>query len=219
MTSQTFVSDSIRILVVGFENIVRKSLCMLLGTIPGITVVGEAASGDEALKAADGLQPDVVLLDNMIDNGIQTVTELVGREPQIQVLVLSMHSEWEFVRQALAAGANGYVLKDSSKADLEMAVRSAALGAMYVCAAVARHIQTFLKSAGEAHTRPQLTERQKQILRMIAEGHSVKEIAYALKLSPKTVETHRARLMERLEIYDIPTLVRYAIRHKLVAAG
>ena len=213
------VNDSIRIVVVCNQNLVRKSLCMLLATIPGIAVVGEAADAAEALNAAEAFQPDIVLLDNANDRSIQLIAELAAREPKVRVVMLSMNSEWEYVREALAAGASSYVLKDSSKTELELSIRSAAVGGLYLCAAVAKHIAAFLRSGGDqAPERSRLTERQKQILRMLAEGHSVKEIAYALKLSPKTVETHRARLMERLEIYDIPTLVRYAIHKKLVKA-
>ncbi len=212
-----YLNDSIRILVSGFHNLVRKSLVTLLGTIPGFVVAGEATGIDEALKSIDAVQPHVVLLDSEMDQAIRTTTELASSDSGIRVVILSVRSEWEYVREAIAAGASGVVLKESSKAELEMGVRSAAAGGMYLCAPVATHVTAFLRGGAEAtHAGPRLTERQTQILTMLAEGLSVKEIAYALKLSPKTVETHRARLMERLEIYDIPTLVRYAVHRRLV---
>src|SRR6185503_844517 len=182
----------------------------------------EARDGHEALRMVAEHEPDVVLLDVSLPelNGIEVAERLRDR-PGTRVLILSMFANEEYVLRSLRAGAAGYLLKDSSVVELEAALRSVADGGSYLSPAVSGHVlAAYVRRVGEegAPAEPTLTPRQREVLQLIAEGHGTKEIAARLCLSAKTVETHRAQLMERLGIHDVAGLVRYAIRTGIVSA-
>ena len=214
------MKKSIQVILVEDHHLVRAGIRSLLNTISGITVIAEASNGREALEKLAKHKPDVALVDIAMPDmsGLEVTEKVTSQYPDVRVVILSMYSDEEYVRQALRAGASGYVLKDAHKEELELALKSVAEGGMYLSHAVSKHIVDYLRRAGEETQRlEQLTDRQKEILRMIAEGSTTKEIAHALSLSAKTVETHRAHLMERLDIHDLAGLVRYAIQVGIVS--
>jgi DNA-binding NarL/FixJ family response regulator len=165
--------------------------------------------------------PDVVLMDLTMPGlgGLQTLTRVQEEFPNIRVIIMSMHDNEEYVWQALRAGASGYLLKDSGVEELELAVRSVARGGTYLSPAVSRHVVTdYIRRVAPQSSLDRLTPRQLEIVQLIAEGNTNQEIARTLSISIKTVETHRYQLMERLEIHDVPGLVRFAVRMGLVAS-
>jgi DNA-binding NarL/FixJ family response regulator len=191
----------------------------LLEEIEGVAVVGEASNGHQALELAATSDPHVVLLDVAMPilNGLEAATRLSKSHPDIRVIILSMHADEEYVAQALRAGASGYLIKDSSVPELEIALRSVLRGERYLSSVISTRLALdYLRTRSAAA--PILTSRQREILQLIAEGHSIKSIAHRLGVSAKTAESHRAQLMERLDIHDIPGLVRFAIRTGLVSA-
>jgi DNA-binding NarL/FixJ family response regulator len=198
--------------------------------MPGIEVVGEASNGREAIDLIKANPPDVILMDiTMAEmNGLVATAQITHDFPQVRILMLSMHATKEYVTQALRAGASGYILKDAAPTELELAIRSVMRGEKYLSPAVSTHViadylhrasggTTNRADTARSSTTP-LTLRQREILQLIAEGNTTKEIAAKLTLSVKTVETHRTQLMERLDIHDIAGLVRYAIRIGLVTS-
>jgi DNA-binding NarL/FixJ family response regulator len=217
-----------RVLLVDDHLLVRAGLRTLLEQMPGTEVVGEASNGREALDLIKVNPPDVVLMDiTMAEmNGLVATAQITHDFPQVRILMLSMHATKEYVTQALQAGASGYLLKDAAPTELELAIRSVMRGEKYLSPAVSTHvIADYLQRASggttnradtEISSTTPLTLRQREILQLIAEGNTTKEIAAKLTLSVKTVETHRTQLMERLDIHDIAGLVRYAIRIGLV---
>jgi DNA-binding NarL/FixJ family response regulator len=213
--------NPIRILLCDDHLLIRASLKSLIGEFPGIEVVGEAGDGRAALEHADKLRPNVVLMDIAMPglNGLEATRRLVKDQPQMRVVMLSMHSDESHVLQALRAGASGYVLKGSAPRELEMAIEAVARGEIFLSPAISKHvIDVYLNRAeGQANSLDLLTPRQREILQLIAEGKSSKQIAQILEASVKTIESHRASLMERLDIHDVAGLVRYAIRHGLVS--
>jgi DNA-binding NarL/FixJ family response regulator len=202
--------------------LVRAGIRSLLEKLADLEVVAEAGDGRTALTLIAQHQPDVVLMDIKMAglNGLEATARIVRDLPGVRVVILSMYANEEYVIQALRAGASGYLLKDAGTAELEVAVRAAAQGETYLSPAISRRmIQDYLQVVGgEGGALEQLTPRQREVLQLVAEGHSVKEIARVLHVSVKTVETHRAQLMERLDIHDVAGLVRYAIRVGLVAS-
>jgi DNA-binding NarL/FixJ family response regulator len=188
----------------------------LVANLPGIDVVAEAANGRDALDQVDELRPHVVLMDIAMPelNGLDATAQIQGRYPEVHVVLLSMHADEEYVARALAVGAEGYVLKNADAAELEQAIRTVARGGSYLSPEVARQVASGRVQAGKAGA--ELTRRQREILQLIAEGSGTRQMAAKLGVSVKTVETHRAKLMERLDIYDVAGLVRYAIRQGLV---
>jgi len=214
-------SAPIRLLLADDHLLIRASLKSLLSEFAGIEVAGEAGDGREALELVGKLRPDVVLMDIAMAglNGLEA-TRLISKEyPDVRVIVLSMHATERHVLQALRAGAQGYILKESAPRELELAIESVARGKLFLSPGISRQvIEVFLGQMGEiADPLDQLTPRQREILQLIAEGHSSKQIAHRLDSSVKTIESHRASLMERLDIHDIAGLVRYAIRQGLVS--
>jgi DNA-binding NarL/FixJ family response regulator len=217
-----------RVLLAEDHTLVRAGIRALLQNLTGIQVVAEASDGREALRLIKTYQPNVVLMDIAMAglNGLEATARVTKEFPTVRVIILSMHSNEEYVAQALRAGAAGYLLKDAVAAELELAVTAVARGKTYLSPAVSKHvIADYLRRAGggatggggEApSTSALLTPRQREILQLIAEGHSTKEIASILHLSVKTVETHRTQLMARLDVHDVAGLVRYAIRIGLV---
>ena len=182
-----------------------------------ITVVGESGDGRAALELLTSLQPNIVLMDIAMPelNGLEATTRIAKDFPNTRVIILSMHASEEYVLQALRAGASGYLVKNAAPEELELAIRAVARGETYLSPAISRHVVEELLGRSTASTNPVdvLTPRQREILQLVAEGKSTKQIAGSLGVSIKTIESHRAQLMERLDIRDVAGLVRFAIRH------
>src|SRR3954471_1903366 len=214
------MSKKVRVLLVDDHVLVRAGIRSLLEKIPSVEVAGEASNGREALEMIAGQQPDVVLMDIAMKdmNGLETTNRLTKEFPNIKVLILSMQAKEECVAQALRAGAKGYLLKDAATDELEKALQIVIDGGAYLSASVSKMMGNRNLTSENSGQSPldELTPRQREILQLIAEGKSTKEIAYILKVRAKTVETHRSLLMDRLGIHDVPGLVRYAIRIGLV---
>jgi len=211
----------VRILLVDDHILVRAGIRALVEGIEGMQIVAEAANGREALALAKLHAPDLVIMDISMKelNGIEATESMVAEIPSARVLILSMHAAEEFVRRAMKAGASGYVVKDSVPMELRLAIEALMRGEVYLSSRVSRHVVSALTGdpqRSEESSLGALTLRQREVLQMIAEGKSTREIALALAVSVKTVETHRAALMERLGIFDIAGLVMYAARNNLV---
>jgi DNA-binding NarL/FixJ family response regulator len=209
----------IRVLLADDHRLVRAGLRAVVEQFPDVTEVIEASDGREALAAVAQAMPDIVLLDIAMPslNGLDACAQIVRDFPQSKVIMLSSHGSEPYVLQALRSGATGYLLKDAAVTELSMAMAAALRGELYITSAVSRQVVSrFLAGGGEESPLHQLTARQREILQLIAEGQSTKEIAHLLNLSAKTVETHRRQLMERLDIHDVPGLVRFAVRIGLV---
>ena len=215
--------NRVRILLADDHALVRAGIRALLEGLDGVGVVAEAGNGAEVLALAREHRPDVVLLDISMPgmSGLEASAQLRRELPEVRVVMLSMHANEEYVLQALRAGAVGYLLKDSATAELEIALKAVMQGETYLSPPISRQVvDGYVQRVGAEQPGPDiLTPRQRQVLQLIAEGHSTKEIAYHLELSVKTVETHRAQLMERLQIRDIAGLVKYAIRSGLASAA
>lgn len=209
----------LRILLVDDHKLVRAGIRSLLREIEGVEVVAEASDGAEALLLAERERPDVVLMDIAMKgmNGLDAAARLRERLPAAKVVILSMHTSEEYVLLALRAGAAAYLIKDSATSELELALQSVMRGETYLSPAISRQVvERYVQRVGEGAAADLLTPRQREVLKRIAEGGSTKEIAFELNLSVKTVETHRAQIMERLGIRDVAGLVRYAMRTGLV---
>jgi DNA-binding NarL/FixJ family response regulator len=210
----------IRILLAEDHALVRAGFRSLLERMSGVEIVGEAGDGREAIELIGKLLPDVVLMDITMPglNGLHTTVRVRAEYPSVRVIMLSMHDNEEYVWQALNAGAAGYLLKGADPTELGLAIRSVAQGGSYLSPAVSRHVvNDFVRRVGTNRSSlDRLTPRQLEIVQLIAESHTNQEIAHELDISLKTVETHRAQLMARLDIHDVPGLVRYAIRMGLV---
>lgn len=220
---------TIRVLLVDDHVIMRTGLRAWLEKCEGIAVVGEASDGRTALGLVAHTCPDIVLMDIGMRglNGLDATARLRTECPRVRVLILSMHDNDEYVLRALQAGARGYVLKDAEPDELVLALKAVAQGKTYLSpsvsqAVVADYVQR--TTARQEDERPVegggsvvLTARQREILQLLAEGQTNKQMAVLLSLSEKTVETHRLHLMRRLDIHDVPGLVRYAIRTGLVS--
>lgn len=214
--------SQIRVLLVEDHGLVRAGIRALLRSFEGIDVVAEVSNGRDALQLVKDHQPDVVLMDVSMPglNGLQATARITKESPTARVLMLSIHANEEYVRQALEAGAAGYLLKGADVSELVVAIRSVARGEVYLTPAVSKHIvkQCLYGEKGTPGLLDKLTARQREILQLIAESRTTKEIARELNLSVKTVESHRTQIMERLDIHNVPGLVRYAIRAGLVPA-
>jgi DNA-binding NarL/FixJ family response regulator len=210
----------IRILLADDHTLVRAGIRSLLQELPGVHVVAEAGDGQTALALIETHQPDIAMLDIAMPglNGLEVASRVADDFPFVRVVILSMHATEEYVLRALRAGAVGYLLKDANTAELEMAIAAVMGGETFLSPAVSRHVVEYVQRVGEAGSSSleRLTPRQREVLQLIAEGHTTQGIAQVLGISVKTVETHRAQLMERLDIHDIAGLVRYAIRVGLV---
>jgi len=210
-----------RILLADDHVLVRAGIRSLLEKLPDTEIVGEAGDGREALSLAQACQPNIVLMDVAMPglNGLEAVARLQKECPEVKVLVLSMHANEEYVIQALRAGACGYLLKDAATVELELALQAVGRGENYLSPAISRQVidDYMARVSGQPGALEHLTPRQREILQLIAEGKNTKEIAALLSVSIKTVETHRAQLMDRLDIHDVPGLVRHAIRKGLIS--
>ncbi len=221
------MTTPIRILLADDHALVRAGIRALLQNLPDVEVVAEAGDGREALRLVEQYKPDLVLMDIAMPglNGLEAAARLKTDFPGVRLIILSMHTNEEYVWQALHSGASGYLLKDANLSELEIAVRAVMRGETHLSPAVSRrvvegYIQRVGGQPGEGGEEPggqvRLTPRQREILQLIAEGNTTQAIAQTLSISVKTVETHRAQLMERLNIHDVAGLVRYAIRIGLI---
>jgi DNA-binding NarL/FixJ family response regulator len=216
----------IRVLLADDHVLMRAGISALLQRIPEITVVAEADDGRDALQLIATHRPNIAMLDISMPqlNGLE-VAERVAREfPDVGVIILSMHATSDYVLRAMRVGASGYLLKGARLAELELAITSVAGGETYLSPAAAKHViggyrdqASSAAPVADAQAQERLTARQREILQLIAEGRTTKEIAQVLTLSAKTVEMHRAQLMERLDIHDVAGLVRYALRTGIIS--
>jgi DNA-binding NarL/FixJ family response regulator len=211
--------STIRLLLADDHTLVRAGLRALLHGIPDVEVVGEASNGREAVRLAGELHPDIILMDIAMSelNGLEAAAQVVRQYSAIRVIMLSMHATEEYVVQALRAGAAGYLLKNAGAAELEKAIKHVAQGETFLSTAISRQVTDYIRrGAQDAGPVGRLSPRQREILQLIAEGHTTKRIAQILKISVKTVETHRSQLMDQLDIHDVAGLVRCAIRAGLI---
>ena len=219
----------IRVLLADDHSLVRAGIRALLQQIEGVLVVAEASDGRTALQLIERERPNVALLDITMPalNGLEVAARVAKTFPQVRVLLLSMHANDEYVRQALQAGAAGYLLKEAAVSELEVAVKAVARGDAYLSPAAAKRVLMLKQHVGAVDRGKAgapldaavlLTERQREVLQLVAEGKTTKEIAGILDVGIKTIEAHRMQLMDRLDIHDIAGLVRYAIRIGLVSA-
>jgi DNA-binding NarL/FixJ family response regulator len=215
--------SKLRILLADDHTLVRQGFKRILEDHPDWSVVAEASDGREAMRLALELQPDVAILDVAMPlmNGVDAAAQIVRRAPSIHVLMLSMHSEDASISRALRAGARGYLLKESADADLIRAVTAVASGESFFSPAVAsvmlddyvRHLAD--KGIGDRFE--SLSEREREIFQLVAEGHSNKKVAELLCISPGTVETHRAHILQKLDLHSTAELVLYAVRRGVIA--
>lgn len=213
---QSLISEGppIRIVLADDHGLVMFGMKALLSQIPEVQVVAEARDGAELVAAVDSLRPDIVLTDISMPgmDGLTAIAELHKRHPQVRLVVVSSHDTVDHVRRAVASGACGYLTKGASSIELANAVRSVMVTGSYFSGLIARQLlQPAEPTAGD-----ELTERQVEILGLLARGLASKEIAHKLGLSSKTVDVHRSRMMERLGVHDVAGLTRYAIRKNLV---
>lgn len=214
----------VRVLIADDHTMVRAGLRKLLEQHDWLDVVGEAGDGISAVEAVMASPVDVVLMDISMPrlNGLEAARRIRRERPAVRIIILSMHSNEEYVLQALQIGVNGYLLKDAATSELEIALRAVGRDDIYLSPGVSRRVVAYgldrAQARGTSLPRERLTPRQREVLQLLAEGNSMKQIAGLLGLSSKTIETHRAQIMERLGIHDIPGLVRYAVRNGIVAA-
>ena len=213
--------SAIRIVLADDHALVRAGVRSLLASIAGVEVVAEAGDGHEVLALVEKWRPRLVLMDIAMPglNGLEATARLSKSHPETAVIILSMHAAEEYALQAMRAGASGYLLKDADLSELELAIGAVARGQTYLSPAMSKHLVTDFRRRMAEQPDPleRLTPRHREVLQLIAEGQTTKDIAARLKLSAKTVETHRAQLMDRLDIHDLAGLVRFAIRVGLVA--
>jgi RNA polymerase sigma factor (sigma-70 family) len=212
-----------RILIADDHGIVRKGLRLQLEQDERFEVVGEATDGREAVRMAEELKPDVVIIDIAMPslNGIEATRQVVKRNPAIGVMILSMHSDESYIARALGAGAKGYLLKDTADVDLFRAVQVVAQGKPFFSPRIANTLledyMRQLQQRGLQDSYDLLTDREKEILQLLAEGRSNKEVATELNLSTYTVETHRTRIMQKLNLHSSADIVLYAVRKKIIS--
>ena len=209
----------IRVLLADDHDLVRAGFRALLESFEGVQVVGEAADGRAVLRLVETLKPDLVLMDIAMPelNGLEATALIARDSPQVRVLILSMHANEEYARRALRAGAQGYILKLASTAELELAVRAVARGEPYLTPAISKHLLAdFARRSDAPSPLELLSPRQREVLQLIAEGHSRKEIAEKLSISVKSFDVYRRQILDQLGIEDTVGLVRFAIQNGLV---
>ena len=209
----------IRVLLADDHKLVRAGFRAMLNSLGGVEVVGETGDGREALELIRTHRPDVALLDITMPSltGIEVATRVANEIENVRIIILSMHTTEDYIARAVRAGVSGYLLKNADPVELELALRAAMKREMYLSPAVSKQlVEDYARRLGPSNE--PLTTRQREILQLIAEGKSTKDIAVTLDLSVKTIETHRKELMERLGIHDVPGLVRYAIRTGIIKA-
>jgi two-component system response regulator NreC len=212
----------LRILLADDHGIVRRGMRTLLETEPGMEVVGEASDGREALALCGQLRPDIAILDIAMPglNGIEVAAQAMKHAPQLRVIMLSMYADESYVVRALSAGARGYLLKEATDEDLLPAVRAVAAGKSFFSPAVSKLLLEdyvrHLQQRGMQDSYALLTDREKEVLQLLAEGKSNKEAAVALNVGLSTVETHRANLMQKLGLHSTADIVLYAVRKRII---
>jgi DNA-binding NarL/FixJ family response regulator len=212
----------IRVIIADDHHLVRQGLIALLNSADDISVIGEAATGDEAVSLVESLQPEVVVMDVSMPrlDGRQATERIKALNLATEIVILSMHADVMLVKQLLQCGVCGYLLKRSVSDELLLAIRSASRGEVYLSPAISDSVMSLLMAApGEAppaSVADLLTRREQEVLQLIAEGHTNSAIADILTISVKTVEKHRANLMGKLEVNDLPALIRKAIKHGLI---
>jgi two-component system response regulator NreC len=211
----------IRVLLADDHTILRDGIRVLIDGQDDMVVIGEAEDGQSTVKLVARLQPDVVVMDIAMPllNGLEATRQILRDHPQVKVLILTMHENEEYIRQVLAAGALGYVLKDAAARDLLGAIRAVYQGEAVLSPAITRLVIEDYLRWGEiqpADTSDGLTSREREILQLIAEGYTNKEIAEILNLSVKTVQSHRTNLMNKLDLHDRGDLIKYAIQKKII---
>jgi DNA-binding NarL/FixJ family response regulator len=212
------VAEPIRVLIVDDHAVVRSGLRLLLGQEPDIEPVGEAGTGREAVFEARTLKPHVILMDVVMPDGtgLEVLPTLLHENPDVKVLLLSMQDDPRYVREALGAGASGYVLKEAVDAEVVAAVREVARGGRYINPELGARLATADAEAERRAEQDPLTDREREILRLLALGHTNQEIAKQLYISVRTAETHRAHIMQKLRIESRAELVRYALAQGLL---
>jgi DNA-binding NarL/FixJ family response regulator len=216
------MNTKVKIIIAEDHTILRAGLRALLSTQKEFEVIGEAGDGREAIRVADKLEPDLMLIDLSMPklNGMEAIHEIKRRNPQIKVIALTVHKNEEYILAALEAGANGYVLKDASQGELFMAIQYVMTGKKYLSPSISEKIvEVFLenrKVGKEFSAWDTVTSREKEILKLIAEGYKNKDIADHLFISIKTVEKHRSNLMKKLDLHNTAALTTYAIEKKIV---
>jgi len=214
---------TIRILLADDHQLIRTGLRLVIEQQKDLSVVGEAGDGREAVSLANSLRPDVVVMDISMPslNGIEAAHQIKQSHPEIAVIVLSMHPDESYVLRALKAGVKGYLLKDSAESDLIAAVRAVARGKSFFSPGVSRVLlddyMRKLKRSGAEDAYDLLTPREREILQLVAEGKSNKEVANLLNLSVYTVETHRSNIMQKLNLKGVPELMLYAVRKGIIS--
>jgi two-component system, NarL family, response regulator NreC len=212
----------LRVLLADDQGVVRRGLRALLESEPGLQIVAEASDGQEALRLCDAAMPDLVILDVAMPglNGIEVAARARKRRPDLRVILLSMHSDESYVVRALSAGARGYLLKEATDDDLLPAVRAVAAGKTFFSPAVSAMLledhMRHLQQRGLEDSYHLLTDREREVLQLLAEGRSNKEVASALDVGLSTVETHRANLMQKLNLHNTAEIVLYAVRKRVV---
>lgn len=215
--------NNIRILLADDHGIVRQGLRAVIARDPVLEVVGESGDGRETVRLAEALNPAIVIMDIAMPhlNGIEATAQIVRRNPTTGVIILSMHSDETYLLRALNSGAKGYLLKDSAEVDLIRAVHAVAQGRTFFSPAITGTLlEDYMRSMQQRNLQDSwdlLTEREKEVLQLIAEGMSNKEVAAALELSTYTVETHRNNLMQKLNLHNTAEIVLYAVRKKVIA--
>jgi DNA-binding NarL/FixJ family response regulator len=216
-------TSAIRILLVDDHTVMRNGLRLFLERQPNLTVVGEAADGREAVTLAALESPDVVVMDIAMPhlNGVEAARQIVANNAQIAVAILSMHSDESYVIRSLKAGARAYLLKDSAEADLIEAIHAIRLGKNFFSPAV-RHLlkEDYMRQLDKMDaedTYELLTTREREILQLVAEGKSNKDVANFLSLSPYTVESHRTHILQKLNLHSVPELILYAVRKGIIS--
>jgi two-component system, NarL family, response regulator NreC len=213
----------IRILLADDHNVMRRGLRLLLESQPEFTVVAEAADGKQAIEQVEATNPDVVVLDIAMPNlsGIEAAHQMIALRPAIAVVILSMHSDEGYVLRALKAGAKGYLLKDSAEGDLIDAIKAVTQGKTFFSPEISRMlVEDYvreIRTRGVEDSYELLTAREREILQLIAEGKSNKDVAARLNLSLYTVETHRRNLQDKLNLHSLAELILYAVRKRLIS--
>jgi two-component system, NarL family, response regulator NreC len=216
-------AETIRILLADDHTVMRNGLRLLLERQPNLQVIGEAADGREAVEIATAEKPDVAVLDIAMPNlnGVEAARQIAGRSPQTAIAILSMHSDESYVIRSLKAGARAYLLKDSAESDLITAIHAITEGKSFFSPAVRNILKEDymhqLAEMGAEDSYELLTTREREVLQMVAEGKSNKEVANLLNLSLYTVETHRTHILQKLNIHTVPELILYAVRKGIIS--
>jgi two-component system response regulator NreC len=215
--------NAIRILLADDHTVMRNGLRLLLERQRNLTVVAEASDGRESVRLAEELSPDVVVMDIAMPNlnGIEASRQIIASNPDIAIVILSMHSDESYVIRALKAGARAYLLKDSAEGDLIAAIHAITDGKSFFSPAISRIlVEDYMRQLEQKHvedTYELLTAREREILQLLAEGKANKEVAAMLNLSIYTVETHRTHILQKLNLHNVPELILYAVRKGIIA--